>query len=115
MKRVIDGFREMAAYAKPAGVTVLIELLEKTQGLDLFTDLLVRLSTTESVTAVVAFVTGVFGIFLVVVALAVLAGIATIAAAKARVLGVECRVVGLLRARSRAARCASTSAHLNRR
>ena len=25
MKRVIDGFREMAAYAKPAGVTVLIE------------------------------------------------------------------------------------------
>ena len=41
------------------GVTVLIELLEKTQGLDLFTDLLVRLSTTDSVTAVVAFVTGV--------------------------------------------------------
>ena len=32
------------------GVTVLIELLEKTQGLDLFTDLLVRLSTTDSVT-----------------------------------------------------------------
>ena len=31
------------------GVTVLIELLEKTQGLDL-TDLLVRLSTTDSVT-----------------------------------------------------------------
>jgi len=25
MKRVIDGFRDMAAYAKPAGVTVLIE------------------------------------------------------------------------------------------
>ena len=45
------------------GVTVLIELLEKTQGLDLFTDLLVRLSTTESVTAVVAFVTGVVSVY----------------------------------------------------
>ena len=45
------------------GVTVLIELLEKTQGLDLFTDLLVRLSTTDSVTAVVAFVTGVVSVY----------------------------------------------------
>jgi di/tricarboxylate transporter len=45
------------------GVTVLIELLEKTQGLDLFTDLLVRLSTTQSVTAVVAFVTGVVSVY----------------------------------------------------
>jgi Na+/H+ antiporter NhaD/arsenite permease-like protein len=45
------------------GVTVLIELLEKTQGLDLFTDLLVRLSTTETVTAVVAFVTGVVSVY----------------------------------------------------
>jgi di/tricarboxylate transporter len=45
------------------GVTVLIELLEKTQGLDLFTDLLVRLSTTGSVTAVVAFVTGVVSVY----------------------------------------------------
>jgi Na+/H+ antiporter NhaD/arsenite permease-like protein len=45
------------------GVTVLIELLEKTQGLDLFTDLLVRLSTTETVTAVVALVTGVVSVY----------------------------------------------------
>ena len=45
------------------GVTVLIELLEKTQGLDLFTDLLVRLSTPDSVTAVVAFVTGVVSVY----------------------------------------------------
>jgi di/tricarboxylate transporter len=45
------------------GVTVLIELLEKTQGLDLFTDLLVRLSTTQTVTAVVAFVTGVVSVY----------------------------------------------------
>ena len=45
------------------GVTVLIELLEKTQGLDLFTDLLVRLSTTNTVTAVVAFVTGVVSVY----------------------------------------------------
>jgi di/tricarboxylate transporter len=46
-----------------SGVTVLIELLEKTQGLDLFTDLLVRLSTTQTVTAVVAFVTGVVSVY----------------------------------------------------
>lgn len=45
------------------GVTVLITLLEKTQGLSLFTDLLVRLSTPESVTAVVAFVTGVVSVY----------------------------------------------------
>ncbi|MBI4886378.1 MAG: C4-dicarboxylate ABC transporter [Acidobacteria bacterium] len=45
------------------GVTVLIELLEKTQGLALFTDLLVRLSTPQSVTAVVAFVTGVVSVY----------------------------------------------------
>lgn len=45
------------------GVTVLITLMEKTQGLNLFTDLLVRLSTTESVTAVVAFVTGVVSVY----------------------------------------------------
>jgi di/tricarboxylate transporter len=45
------------------GVTVLIELLEKTQGLDLFTNLLVRLSTPETVTAVVAFVTGVVSVY----------------------------------------------------
>jgi len=45
------------------GVTVLITLMEKTQGLALFTDLLVRLSTTETVTAVVAFVTGVVSVY----------------------------------------------------
>jgi Na+/H+ antiporter NhaD/arsenite permease-like protein len=46
-----------------SGVTVLISLMEKTQGLNLFTDLLVRLSTNESVTAVVAFVTGVVSVY----------------------------------------------------
>jgi di/tricarboxylate transporter len=45
------------------GVTVLIALMEKTQGMALFTDLLVRLSTPESVTAVVAFVTGVVSVY----------------------------------------------------
>lgn len=45
------------------GVTVLITLMEKTQGLELFTDLLVGLSTTETVTAVVAFVTGVVSVY----------------------------------------------------
>ena len=46
-----------------SGVTVLIILMEKTQGLALFTDLLARLSTPESVTAVVAFVTGVVSVY----------------------------------------------------
>jgi len=46
-----------------SGVTVLITLMEKNQGLELFTDLLVRLSTPESVTAVVAFVTGVVSVY----------------------------------------------------
>lgn len=46
-----------------SGVTVLISLMERTQGLELFTDLLVRLSTPNSVTAVVAFVTGVVSVY----------------------------------------------------
>jgi di/tricarboxylate transporter len=46
-----------------SGVTVLITLMEQNQGLELFTDLLVRLSTPESVTAVVAFVTGVVSVY----------------------------------------------------
>jgi di/tricarboxylate transporter len=41
-----------------SGVTVLIALIEKTGGMTLFVDLLARISTRESVTAVVAFVTG---------------------------------------------------------
>jgi di/tricarboxylate transporter len=40
------------------GVTVLISLLERTGGLDLFTGMLARVSTADTVTAVVAFVTG---------------------------------------------------------
>lgn len=40
------------------GVTVLIALLERTGGLELFSALLARVSTANSVTAVVAFVTG---------------------------------------------------------
>jgi Na+/H+ antiporter NhaD/arsenite permease-like protein len=41
-----------------SGVTVLIALLERTQGLTLFTDLLARFATKQSVTAMIAFVTG---------------------------------------------------------
>jgi di/tricarboxylate transporter len=41
-----------------SGVTVLIALLEKTGGLDLFTAALARLSTPNTVTGVVAFLTG---------------------------------------------------------
>jgi di/tricarboxylate transporter len=41
-----------------SGVTILIALLEKTQGLSLFTDLLARIASTRTVTGVVAFITG---------------------------------------------------------
>lgn len=46
-----------------SGVTVLIALLEKTQGLDLFTRLLATLSTKNTVTGVIAFVTGVVSVY----------------------------------------------------
>lgn len=45
------------------GVTVLIGLLEKTQGLALFTDLLARLANRDSVTAAIAFVTGLVSVY----------------------------------------------------
>ena len=45
------------------GVTVLISVLDKTGGLDLFTQLLAGLSTPLSVTAVVAFSTGFISIY----------------------------------------------------
>jgi di/tricarboxylate transporter len=46
-----------------SGVTVLIALLEKTGGLDLFTALLARIATEGTVTGVVAFVTGVISVY----------------------------------------------------
>ena len=45
------------------GVTVLIRIMERTQGIDIFTSLLVRLSTPETVTGVVAMVTGVVSLY----------------------------------------------------
>ena len=45
------------------GVTVLISMMDKTGGLDLFTRLLAGISTPESVTAVVAFSTGFISIY----------------------------------------------------
>ncbi len=45
------------------GVTVLIALLEKTQGLALFTDILARFATKQSVTAVVAVLTGLISVY----------------------------------------------------
>jgi di/tricarboxylate transporter len=45
------------------GVTVLIALLEKTGGMDLFTSLLARASTPETVTGVTAFFTGIISIY----------------------------------------------------
>ena len=45
------------------GVTVLIRIMERTQGIDIFTSLLVRLSTPETATGVVAMVTGVVSIY----------------------------------------------------
>lgn len=45
------------------GVTVLIALLEKTSGMDLFTAMLAKFSTRQTVTAVVAFVTGLVSVY----------------------------------------------------
>lgn len=46
-----------------SGVTVLITLLEKTGGLDLFTAFLAQIATPASITGVVAFVTGVVSVY----------------------------------------------------
>jgi Na+/H+ antiporter NhaD/arsenite permease-like protein len=45
------------------GVTVLIGVLERTQGMDLFTELLARISTPGTVTGVIAFVTGLVSVY----------------------------------------------------
>jgi Na+/H+ antiporter NhaD/arsenite permease-like protein len=45
------------------GVTVLVSLVEKTQGMDLFTELLARFSTPDTVTAMIAFVTGLISVY----------------------------------------------------
>jgi Na+/H+ antiporter NhaD/arsenite permease-like protein len=45
------------------GVTVLIGVLERTQGMSLFTDLLARVSSPGSVTAVIAFVTALVSVY----------------------------------------------------
>jgi Na+/H+ antiporter NhaD/arsenite permease-like protein len=46
-----------------SGVTVLISMLEKTGGLDLFTALLARLATPGTITGVIAFVTGLISVY----------------------------------------------------
>jgi di/tricarboxylate transporter len=45
------------------GVTVLIAILEKTGGMDLFTSFLTRFSTPRSITGVIAFVTGIISVY----------------------------------------------------
>ncbi len=45
------------------GVTVLIALMEKTGGMELFSSLLARFSTKETVTGTIAFVTGVISVY----------------------------------------------------
>jgi di/tricarboxylate transporter len=45
------------------GVTVLIALLEKTQGMDLFTSLLARWATPGTITGFIAFVTGLISVY----------------------------------------------------
>jgi Na+/H+ antiporter NhaD/arsenite permease-like protein len=46
-----------------SGVSVLVALLEETGGLDLFSALLARLATPDSLTGVIAFVTGVISVY----------------------------------------------------
>lgn len=46
-----------------SGVTVLISMLDKTGGMDLFTNLLARFSTPTNITGVMAFVTGLISVY----------------------------------------------------
>ena len=46
-----------------SGVSVLVALLEKTKGLDLFTELLAAIATPGTLTGVIAFVTGVISVY----------------------------------------------------
>ena len=46
-----------------SGVTVLIALMERTGGLDLFTAALARLATPGTITGVIAFVTGLISVY----------------------------------------------------
>jgi di/tricarboxylate transporter len=46
-----------------SGVTVLISMLEKTGGLDLFTTMLAQLATPGTITGVIAFVTGLISVY----------------------------------------------------
>jgi di/tricarboxylate transporter len=46
-----------------SGVTVLIALVEKTQGMELFTAFVARFATRESITGVIAFVTGLVSVY----------------------------------------------------
>ncbi len=46
-----------------SGVTVLTALLEKTQGMELFTDLLARISAPSTVTGLIAFLTGLTSVY----------------------------------------------------
>jgi di/tricarboxylate transporter len=46
-----------------SGVSVLVALLEKTGGLDLFTELLAKIATPGSLTGVIAFVTGLISVY----------------------------------------------------
>ena len=46
-----------------SGVSVLVALLEKTGGLDLFTEILAKFATPGTLTGVIAFVTGVISVY----------------------------------------------------
>lgn len=46
-----------------SGVTVLISLLQRTQGLDLFTSILAGMATSDTITGVMAFVTGIISVY----------------------------------------------------
>jgi Na+/H+ antiporter NhaD/arsenite permease-like protein len=60
-----DSIRKMpwSVIVLVTGVTVLISIMEKTQGIQLFSDLLARLATPRSATAVVAFVVGLISVY----------------------------------------------------
>lgn len=72
-----------------SGVTVLTALLEKTQGMELFTDLLARISTPATVTGLIAFLTGLTSVYSSTSSVVLPAFLPTVPGLAARLGGVD--------------------------
>ena len=76
-----------------SGVTVLTALLERTQGMELFTDLLARVSTPHTVTALIAFLTGLTSVYSSTSSVILPAFLPTVPGLAARLGGVDAMAI----------------------